>query len=281
MSGTLPNNTSLTGFYEICRCFHFLSSMYIFRCFVGALLVANLLGVSCGTPDTEPDVILHTERGDIGIRLFDDTPKHKANFLKLAQSGYFDGMTFHRIIAHFMIQSGDPSTRPNSATTQNNPGYTLPAEITMAHAHTAGALGAARENDEKNPQRNSSGSQFYLVTGKTLSEVQIDSMEQEITFGRRNLLAKQFTAEQPEGGDFEAYLQKQGFVPFRYTAAQRKAYQTLGGSPWLDDAYTVFGEVVSGLEVIYAIGRTPTLNEVPQESIRITRVSLPNAHSAK
>lgn len=244
------------------------------RIFIGLLLA--IFCIRCSDPRSRVDVILHTERGDIALHLFDDAPRHKANFLKLAREGYFNGMTFHRILAHFMIQSGDPSTRPNSRTRKNNPGYMLPAEISAKHVHTAGAIGAAREDESRNPQLRSSGSQFYIVTGKRLLPTQIDSLEEAITFSRRDQYAKAFLKTHAVGEDFEAFLRQSGFQPFRYTPAQRRIYQTQGGSPWLDDLYTVFGEVLSGREVVAAIGSIPTVEEVPQQTVRITHVSLPN-----
>lgn len=171
--------------------------------------------------------VISTEYGDMKVKLFNSTPKHRDNFIQLARKGFYDSLLFHRVIENFMIQGGDPDSKnapANQMLGQGGPGYTLPAEI--GHLHFKGALAAARLGDRQNPQRNSSGSQFYIVDGQPLTEENMQNLEQN--FGKS------------------------------YTAEQRQRYLEVGGSPVLDGEYTVFGEVVEGLDVIDKIAAVPT-----------------------
>jgi len=173
---------------------------------------------SCG--QNEPKVLISTSYGDIKVKLFNDTPMHRDNFLKLASEGYYDGSLFHRIIEGFMIQGGDPDSKtaqPGQSLGQGGPGYTIDAEFVPAHFHKKGALAAARMGDQTNPEKKSSGSQFYIAQGKVYSEADLKSM----------------AARMPN-----------------MNAERIEAYKTIGGVPHLDDQYTVFGEVVEGLEVL-------------------------------
>lgn len=175
-------------------------------------------------------VTLETSLGTMKIMLYDETPKHKANFISLVKQGYYDGVLFHRVIENFMIQTGDPDSK-TAASGQplgsGGPGYTIPAEFNRSLFHKKGALAAARQGDNVNPDRASSGSQFYIVQGQIYTESQLYS------------------------------LTSKG-VHTSFTAAQIKAYTTVGGVPHLDDQYTVFGEVVEGLEVIDKIASVQT-----------------------
>ena len=179
-------------------------------------------------PKVKADVVLITSFGNIFIDLYDETPGHRDNFLKLAKEGFYDGTTFHRVISDFMIQGGDPNTRDpkkSNLAGQGGPGYTQPAEIKADFIHKKGALAAARLGDGANPKRASSGSQFYIVDGKPYTDSQLNNMEKNIRNATKN----------PD---------------FKYTAEQRAAYKEVGGSPWLDMQYTIFGEVIHGMEVI-------------------------------
>lgn len=170
-------------------------------------------------------VVLTTDFGEMTIRLYDETPLHKENFLKLVREGFYDGLLFHRVINGFMVQGGDPDSRdagPNVQLGRGGPGYTVPAEIEPDFIHKKGALAAARQGDAVNPEKASSGSQFYVVHG-----TQADT----------------------------AALRRSGSVD--YTAEQLEAYARLGGTPHLDGGYTVFGEVVDGLNVIDSIAAQP------------------------
>ncbi len=177
-------------------------------------------GCTQGNPTTETLVVIKTSYGDITAKLYNDTPKHRDNFIKNIKEGWYEDSPFHRIIKGFMIQGG------GNKDGRQDPGYTVPAEILPNHLHKKGALAAARTGDQVNPQKASSGCQFYIVQGGVLSNETLDSYEQ-----RYNT---------------------------KYSAEQRQAYTTIGGSPWLDGGYTVFGEVVSGFEVIDKLAAVPT-----------------------
>ena len=188
-----------------------------------------ILGVfffaSCSNGKTY--VTIETEFGNMKVELYDSTPKHKENFIKLVNEGFYKDLLFHRVIQGFMVQGGDPNSRgatQNTPLGSGGPGYTLDAEI--GAPHFKGTLAAARQGDNVNPERKSSGSQFYLVQGK----VQTD-------------------------GELDRYEQTKGF---KYNAAQREKYKTIGGTPALDMQYTVFGEVVEGLDIVDKIAAVQT-----------------------
>ena len=165
-------------------------------------------------------ILIETTLGNIKIELYGDTPVHSNNFKKLVEEGFYDGILFHRVIDGFMIQTGDPESKtakPGDRLGAGGPGYTLPAEILPQHFHKRGAIAAARTGDQGNPMRRSSGSQFYIVHGKTTSADQL-----------------------------KAYAR----YGFEFSDEQLEAYATVGGAPTLDAQYTVFGEVVEGMEVI-------------------------------
>jgi peptidyl-prolyl cis-trans isomerase B (cyclophilin B) len=181
--------------------------------------------------DLKKDVELVTNKGTIVIRLSDSTPLHRDNFLKLVKQKYYDSVLFHRVIKNFMIQAGDPESKQAKADQRlgnGGPGYTVPAEFRQSLFHKKGMLAAARMGDDVNPQKASSGSQFYIVQGKVFTDVGLDSVETFRLQGRK--------------------------LP----AAHRQVYKTIGGAPHLDQNYTVFGEVISGLNVVDSIGNTPT-----------------------
>jgi len=174
-------------------------------------------------------VELQTEFGNMTILLYDDTPQHRDNFLKLVSENYYDDLLFHRVIQGFMVQGGDPKSRNARAGQQlgmGGPGYTVPAEFVDKNVHVKGALAAARTGGPSNPQKRSSGSQFYFVQGNPLTDAELDMMEQR-------------------GG-------------FKYTDEQREAYKTAGGTPFLDREYTVYGIVTEGLDVIDKIAAQQT-----------------------
>lgn len=193
-------------------------------------------------PATEPRVIISTEFGDITIKLYNETPVHRDNFLKLAREGFYNGTLFHRVINQFMIQGGDPVSKdalPGQPLGSGGPDYTLPAEIIPGLIHKKGALAAARQGDQVNPERRSSGSQFYIVHGRVFSHEDLDIMEERTGAG--------------------------------LSARQRDIYSTVGGAPHLDGAYTVFGEVVSGLDVVDRIATTQTgAADRPVKDIQLT-----------
>jgi peptidyl-prolyl cis-trans isomerase B (cyclophilin B) len=186
-------------------------------------------------------VKISTKYGDMVAELYDETPIHRDNFIKLVKEGFYDGTLFHRVIPGFMIQGGDPVSKddtPNTRIGNGGPGYTLPAEFNPQFFHKKGALAAARMGDAVNPKKESSGSQFYIVEGQVYDNNTID------------LFAKRMGAE---------------FIP-----AQKKAYTTVGGTPHLDANYTVFGELVEGLEIISKISNvTRDKNNLPKDKVII------------
>jgi peptidyl-prolyl cis-trans isomerase B (cyclophilin B) len=173
--------------------------------------------------DYKRDVLLQTSMGDIIIRLSDSTPLHRDNFLKLVKVGFYDSILFHRVMKNFMIQAGDPNSRSAKAGMplgNGSPGYTIPKEFRQTLFHKKGVIAAARTPDNVNPEKASSGSQFYLTQGKVFTDAGLDSVETFRLGGRK--------------------------IP----AAQREVYKSIGGVPHLDQNYTVFGEVVKGIDVI-------------------------------
>lgn len=222
-------------------------------------------------------VKIETTLGDITVRLYDETPIHRDNFVKLVKEGYYDGTLFHRVIKDFMIQGGDPDSKGAPAGKMlgvGGPDYTLEAEIKDNLYHKRGALAAARQGDEVNPERRSSGSQFYIVWGQVYKENQLNQLGKQIRMQKVqdvfNALAKahreeimQMRRERNRAGlqelqdqliaEAENKVGKQGL-----TDQQMQLYSTVGGTPHLDGQYTVFGEVVEGLDVVEQIQNTAT-----------------------
>jgi len=227
-------------------------------------------------------VLIETSMGNIKIRLYDETPQHRDNFLKLVEQHYFDSLLFHRVIKGFMVQGGDPESKgaPASKTLgSGGPGYTIPAEIVYPQLfHKRGALSAARTGDEMNPLKASSGSQFYIVWGDVYSEVQLAGMEdqkkqqamqnyfQSLAVQRMDTIQKMQTSNDTAGlNKLQAELIvltesefKKNPTKGAFTAEQKKAYSTVGGTPHLDGDYTVFGEVIEGLDVVGKIQAVQT-----------------------
>lgn len=211
------------------------------------------------------NVLIQTSFGDVELKLYDETPLHKANFLKLVNDGFYDGVLFHRVIANFMIQGGDPNSKtaqPDDMLGNGDVGYTIPAEFcTPAIYHKKGVLAAARQGDAVNPKKESSGCQFYIVVGKVFSDPDLDNMEQS---KKSKLSSNSQLAQSPY---FESY--------YKFTSEQREAYKTIGGTPHLDGEYTVFGEVVKGMDVVdkIAVVQTGRMNR-PIEDVRIIKASI-------
>lgn len=235
-------------------------------------------------------VELKTTMGDIEVLLYNDTPLHKDNFIKLVNDGYYDGLLFHRVINEFMIQTGDPDSKdaaPGQRLGSGSPDYTIEAEIDYPkHYNKYGALAAARTGDQFNPERRSSGSQFYIVTGRKMSENQINGMmmqkhQQQLEAYFRNLVVKnQDTIQALQKAGDEAALENLRQELIKQTEASvdsevlpeniKQDYITKGGAPHLDGAYTVFGEVVKGMDVVEKIQTVETDgNDRPIEDVRI------------
>ena len=196
------------------------------------------------------EVLLETDSGDIRIELFNETPKHRDNFLRLVRSGAYDGVLFHRVIKDFMIQTGDvgsKNAKPGEAVGDTPETYTVPAEKCFPKLfHHRGALGAAREGDDVNPKRESSATQFYIVWGYKFTDGQLDKVQQRLN----------------ERTDSTVQL----------TPEVREAYKTVGGTPHLDGQYTVFGQVIQGLDIVDLIQRQPgDKNDRPLNDTRIRR----------
>ncbi|MDE6193755.1 MAG: peptidylprolyl isomerase [Muribaculaceae bacterium] len=242
-----------------------------------------------------PTLDIATTAGPIKIRLYDDTPLHRDNFLKLAKEGYYDGVLFHRVINEFMVQTGDPESKeaPKGAMLgSGGPGYTVPAEIVYPkHYHKYGALAAARTGDEMNPERKSSGSQFYIVTGKTYTPQQLSRMEQAsvqkqlqsyfMELQRQNMdTIRQLRLAKDTVGleNLRQELIKQteaNVKPVTMTEEQVRDYTTIGGTPHLDGQYTVFGEVLEGMETVEKIQKAETDGrDRPVEDIRIVSIKV-------
>lgn len=201
--------------------------------------------------DRKRDIEFVTNFGNITLRLYDSTPLHRDNFIRLVKSGFYDSTLFHRVINNFMIQGGDPDSKRATAGQplgNGGPKYTVPAEFRTSIFHRKGVLAAARESDDINPQKASSSSQFYIVQGKKFTDGALDTLERVRLKGRKI----------PED--------------------QREVYKTIGGTPHLDQNYTVFGEVISGLDVVDKIAATPTSKDEdrdrPLEDVRILKTRL-------
>lgn len=241
-------------------------------------------------------VKIQTTLGDIIVRLYDETPQHRDNFVKLVKEGYYDGTLFHRVIKDFMIQGGDPESKGAPAGKMlgvGGPDYTIEAEIKSGLYHKRGALAAARQGDEVNPERRSSGSQFYIVWGQVYNEGQLrqfsKQMEMQQMQAAFNVLAKehhdeimQMRRERNRAGlqelqeklaaEAEAKVKAEGSG---MTDEQRSIYSTVGGTPHLDGQYTVFGEVEEGLDVVEMIQQTATARgDRPIDDIEMKIVEL-------
>ncbi len=197
------------------------------------LIICILLGMTTQAQEKETLVLIKTSLGDITVKLYNDTPLHRDNFIKLINEGWYNNSPFHRVINNFMIQGG------HNQDGSVDPGYTIPAEFRSNHIHKKGALAAARQGDHVNPKKASSGCQFYIVQGQVLTPAHI-----------------------------QMYQQRMGLT---FTQEQIEVYTTVGGTPHLDGEYTVFGEVVEGLDVIDKIAKVKTgYMDVPVEAVTMT-----------
>lgn len=261
------------------------------------ILVISLLisGISCSNSGKTNDgniVIIDTDYGKMKVRLYDETPKHRDNFVKLVNGGFYNDLLFHRVIKEFMIQGGDPQSK-NAAEGQQlgngGPGYTIPAEFVPGLIHKKGALAAARLGDQMNPEKESSGSQFYIVQGKVFRPGQLDTLEmQRQNAQRQEIMRSLFVPLQAElqqlheknQDDFQNRMGElqmkadsifEASPKYKLTAEQREIYTTIGGTPHLDDGYTVFGEVIEGLDVIDKIAAVATgAADRPQKNVKMT-----------
>ena len=281
--------------------FYKYSKFIVVKKFVSFLFLVWGMGIHSWA---QTQVLLVTTEGNIVVQLYDDTPLHKENFLKLVQSHFYDSTLFHRIVKEFMIQGGDPDSKhaaPGMQLGNGTTGYTIPAEFkTTSHFHKKGALAAARMGDDVNPSKASSGCQFYIVVGKVWTEAELNTMEQRMQFQQKqelfskwinlpqnNAFKNHFVAlQQQRKTDSLAILQKQAAAiidqefakikPAKISAEQRSAYTSIGGTPHLDGNYTVFGEVVDGLDIVERISNVNTIGERPATDVRIIRAMVVN-----
>ena len=268
------------------------------------IAVITVLLAACGAGSKKSNdmekrtqVKIETTMGDIVVELYNETPKHRDNFIKLAKEGVYDSTLFHRVIRQFMIQAGDPESKTANDTAMlggGDVGYTIPAEFVPKFFHKKGALAAARMGDDVNPNRESSGCQFYIVTGRKFREAQLLDMAGQKNNARLDTLFNQLARKHMKeifklrkAGDdnalmelqdkleAEAYAQYKEEEPFMFTPEQISAYSTIGGAPHLDGAYTVFGQVLEGMDTVEKIEGTKTGKaDRPVENVRILKATV-------
>ena len=249
------------------------------------------------TDNKMTQVELETTFGNIVVELYNETPQHRDNFIKLVNEGYYDGVLFHRVIKDFMIQAGDGNSKtagPETSLGDGDPGYTIPAEFVYPqYFHKRGALAAARTGDQVNPERRSSGSQFYIVTGKVYGSEDLKMMAQRMgemkkqDVFRRLVMENRSRIEELQKAQDNAGMQELqneliqlteaevAKTPFALTDEQIEAYTTIGGTPHLDGQYTVFGEVVKGMDVVDKIQNTQTGKaDRPTDDIKIIKARI-------
>ncbi len=254
-----------------------------------------LIAFACNAPSDNPKtlILIKTTLGDIKIKLYDGTPIHRDNFIKLVKSGFYDGISFHRIIKDFMIQAGDPATKsdPKANLPDSLNTYTIPAEINSQYFHKKGALAAAREGNEINPDMRSSGTQFYIVQGVKLNDSELQQAEQKInnnikqavftktlkqTIDSVNLSGKTIPESQIQQIASEKMFKYLiDYKTYKISSDQVEAYKNIGGVPRLDQTYTVFGEVIEGLDIVDKIAAVGTDNhDKPLNDIKIIKIIL-------
>jgi len=264
--------------------------------FIIAILVVLL--AACTSRSKETLVNISTPYGNIVVKFYDSTARHKENFIKLANAGYFNGTLFHRVIRNFMIQGGDPTSRnakPGVKLGDGDTNYTIPFEYFPSYLHKRGAFAAARESDDKNPSKASSASQFYIVQGKVFTNAELDAVELKVERRTKQYIMMDLMKKEGKENEREAFNQmverhdttnmklvidkyrnaiEAQYLrtrPFKLTEEQRRVYTTIGGTPHLDEAYTVFGEVVSGMDVVDKIAANQTdANDRPLIDIPLT-----------
>ncbi len=250
-----------------------------------------------GKTEKMTKVELETSLGKIVVELYNETPQHRDNFIKLVKEGYYDGVLFHRVIKDFMIQTGDGNSKtagPETSLGDGDPGYTIEAEFVYPkYFHKRGALAAARTGDQVNPERRSSGSQFYIVTGKVYSSDELQMMTKRMNDVKKQDIFRRLITENSakidelqNNHDSEGIKTLQNELiqkteaeaaenPFKMTDEQINAYTSIGGTPHLDGQYTVFGEVVEGMDVVDKIQNTTTGRlDRPTIDIRIIKAKI-------
>jgi len=254
-----------------------------------------LLAISCNAPGGSENIIIlmKTSMGDIKLKLYDETPIHRDNFVKLVNSGFYEGISFHRVIKDFMIQAGDPVTRsiPISKSADSLNTYTIPSEFNKNLFHKKGALAAAREGNDVNPEMRSSGTHFYIVQGVIMNDADLKLAENRINSSIKQALFNKIIRELADSAKIsgielnEGQIQEKASVRmFDFLAAnpeykipenQREVYKTIGGVPRLDGTYTVFGEVLEGLDIVDRIAAVETdAADKPVTDIKILKIKI-------
>ena len=274
--------------------------------FLAIILMAATIN-SCGgassqnakaqSANDETKVLIKTTVGDITIKLYNETPQHRDNFIKLVEEHYYDSILFHRVIKDFMVQAGDPESKNAEKGVQlgaGGPGYTIPAEFVYPkYFHKRGALSAARQADQVNPERKSSSSQFYIVTGKTYNKYELQDMEKQLRQKQGQGIFDRLVAQNMDSimsmqmaGDNDGIMKLQEELnaktneifnkeQIKFTEEQVDTYMSEGGTPFLDNDYTVFGEVIDGMKAVYKIEQAGTdMNDRPRKDIRIISMEI-------
>lgn len=267
----------------------------VFRYLVATAFLLTIASCNTSGGNENTIVLIKTTAGDIKVKLYDGTPLHRDNFIKLVNMRFYEGISFHRVIRDFMIQAGDPSTRTGLTREQLDTldSYTIPAEFRREYYHRKGALAAAREGNNVNPAMSSSGTQFYIVQGKKYTTEELKTAEERINSGLRQVVFSKFIRETADSARIsgtplsESEIQERASMKmfkylttegeFKYTQEQIDAYVNIGGVPRLDATYTIFGEVVEGLEIVDKIAGSPTNPaDKPINDIRIISMKVVN-----
>ncbi len=266
------------------------------RIFARILVFSGLLLViSCNAPKGNDNtvVLMKTSLGDIKIRLYDETPLHRDNFINLVRSGFYEGISFHRVIKNFMIQAGDPLTRsvPIAKSADSLNTYTIPSEFNKSLFHKKGALAAAREGNDINPEMRSSGTHFYIVQGTLLNDDDLSLAENRINSSIRQAFFNKIVRQLADSAKLSGVQLNEGEIQEKASARmfdfftanplykipdyQREIYKTIGGVPRLDGTYTVFGEVLEGLDVVDRIADVETDDtDKPATDVKILKIKI-------
>jgi cyclophilin family peptidyl-prolyl cis-trans isomerase len=261
----------------------------------GILIPVLLFIISCNAPGGNENTVISikTTLGDIKIKLYDGTPLHRDNFIKLINTDFYNDISFHRVIKDFMIQAGDPASKSGSVTNQPDSlnTYTIPAEFTNQYFHKKGALAAARQGNDVNPEMRSSGTQFYIVQGVRYNDEELTMSEQRINSNTKQGLFNKIMRETADSVRLSGKIITNGEIQeiasvkmfqylsnnkdYKISEEQRSIYKSLGGVPRLDGTYTVFGEVIEGLDVVDKIASVKTdSNDRPVTDVKILKIKI-------
>lgn len=272
---------------------NFMNTLFKKVILFGTLTFLLSCNAAPGGTNENTTFVMQTTLGDIKIKLYDSTRIHRDNFIKLINSGVYEGISFHRVIKDFMIQAGDPETRPANASAlpDSIKEYSIPAEFRTQYFHKKGALAAAREGNDVNPEMRSSGTQFYIVQGVKFTDDELNAAEQRINNNIKQSIFNKLIRETADSLKQAGKTATEGEVQeiasvkmFEYLTTskdykipedQRSVYKTIGGTPRLDGTYTVFGEVVEGLEIVDKIATVQTdASDKPVTDVRILKIKI-------